>query len=178
MRTTLCMLGVNVWSGLAFVHASVFVCFSDIDPCDGTKGVYQSQQNLPCCTNPPVNHSASPSSAHDRGPPAASIYFSPWSRETPSLTNTKTCAVSLHLFPSQKSRSLCPHLLPPYICHHIQTVRKSSAVFDFFPFSSSTCYLSVLCASSLCQCRHPPILRPPVTILPPFTLDRVHDFVV
>ncbi len=140
MCTTLYMSSVNIWSGFAFEHAGVFVHFSNIEPCGRTKGVYQSQQNLPHYRNPPVNHSASPSSAHGSGLSPASFSFSLWSRETPSLTNTKTFAVSLHFFPPQRSESVCLHLLSPYSCHHIQSLTES---FDFFPFSSSTCYLSV-----------------------------------
>lgn len=175
MCTTLCVSSMNIWSGFAFVHAGVFVCFSDIEPCGGTKGVYQSQQNLPQYRNPSVNHSASPSSAHGSGLSAASFPFSLWSRETPSLTNTKTFAVSLHFFPSQRSKSVCLHLLSPYSCHHIQSLTKS---FDFFPFSSSTCSLSVLCASSLYQCQGPPKVLHFTTILPPLTLYWMQDFVV
>lgn len=70
-------------------------------------------------------------------------------------SHTQRPAVSLHLFPTQRSKPLCLHLHPPYFCHHIQTIKKSSAAFDFLPFSSSTCYLSVLCALSLYRCRDP-----------------------
>lgn len=71
-------------------------------------------------------------------------------------SHTQRPAVSLHLFPTQRSTPLCLHLHPPYFCHHIQTIKKkSSAAFDFLPFSSSSCYLSVLCALSLYRCRDP-----------------------
>lgn len=88
---------------------------------------------------------------------AASFSLPLRNHESPSLTHTQRPAVSLHLFPTQRSTPLCLHLHPPYFCHHIQTIKKkkSSAAFDFLPFSSSTCYLSVLCALSLYRCRDP-----------------------
>lgn len=196
MCTTLCMLSMNIWSGFALRHAGVFVCFaqcvdmwqdslgvfvlhvySNRDQCGGTNGAYQSQENLLYYRSALINHPASPSSAHGSGPSTAS-FFSLWSRETPYLTNTKTPAVLLHFSPSQRSKSLYLHLLSPYLCHHIHSITKSSAAFDFFPFSSSVCYLSVLCASSLYQCQTPPKVFHVTTILPPFTLYRMQDFVV
>lgn len=39
-----------------------------------------------------------------------------------------------------RSKSLWLHLLPAYVCHHIQSIRKPSAAFDFFPLSSPSCY--------------------------------------
>lgn len=87
---------------------------------------------------------------------AASFSLPLRNHESPSFTHTQRPAVSLHLFPTQRSTPLCLHLHPPYFCHHIQTIKKkSSAAFDFLPFSSSTCYLSVLCALSLYRCRDP-----------------------
>lgn len=41
------------------------MCFHDLDPCEGTEGAYQSQQNLLYHRSPPVNHPASHSTADD-----------------------------------------------------------------------------------------------------------------
>lgn len=41
------------------------MCFHDLDPCEGTEGAYQSQQNLLYHRSPPVNHPASYSTADD-----------------------------------------------------------------------------------------------------------------
>lgn len=40
-------------------------------------------------------------------------------------SHTQRPAVSLHLFPTQRSTPLCLHLHPPYFCHHIQTIKKN-----------------------------------------------------
>lgn len=74
---------------------------------------------------------------------AASFSLPLWNHESPSLTHTKTCCLA----PSFSHSEI--------FCHHIQTKKKSSAAFDFLPFSSSSCYLSVLCALSLYRCRDP-----------------------
>lgn len=95
--------------------------------------VCKSHQKLLRFRKLPVNHSASPSSAHSQSPSAASL----WNHENPSLPSTKIFAVSLYL--PQRSKSLCLHLLSPYVCHHIQYVTKSFVAFDFAPFSCSTC---------------------------------------
>lgn len=143
MCTTLFMLSGNIWSGFASMHAVVFVCFSNIDPCGWT---ISHKRFLPYYRNPPVNRSASPSSALGLGPSAASLSFSLWSRETPPLPNTKTFAVSPHLCPPQRSKQLCLHLLSPNFCHHILSITKSLCCLSFLSFL----ILYLLCVSALC----------------------------
>lgn len=65
-------------------------------------------------------------------------------------SHTQRPAVSLHLFPTQRSTPLCLHLHPPYFCHHIQTIKKILCCL-WFPSFLIFFLLSVcaLCSVSL-----------------------------
>lgn len=81
--------------------------------------------------NPHVNHSASASSAYGPGPFAASLSFSLWDRETPSLTNTKTFTVSFHLVPLLIDLNLFIFICSLHTSFTTFSL-KSFAAFDFF----------------------------------------------
>lgn len=86
---------------------------------------------------------------------AASFSLPLWNHESPSLTHTKTCCLAPSFSHSEIYTSLSSSAPSILLSPHSDYKKKSSAAFDFLPFSSSSCYLSVLCALSLYRCRDP-----------------------